>query len=450
MHRALRIGLRVVAALALGACGSSDQDQGVAKSREDLGEPMYGSLAQVQACLNGAAPGGFDPATGQTICRLAPGNYVLDGSFIAGTWRSNLYLGRSGYALRGTSYRTRGGAFGTVITRTSPDVQAMIAVDPGTSNVTIGDVTLNGNRFAFSHNHDNPGRFFPNGCFPDNDSYIDVNIHPAAGPNVHLVNVSLYNAPGTSLQLAAGASADGLYITSARSTGIHMYGNGDRVSGSAIERSGTAAITVHGAGAVVSGNALTLNRYEVSDGVPGGQLNLEPESSRATVTGNSIVGGNYSVYPGNIALIDPMTGMSYACPVVSRPDSLFPMGIVGLEGYGDSHTVANNYVAGNGNGGMLIMGASPWSLLGNTVTQNGSTGYGGGIIFHAYEGRPNVGVAMTSQTISNNYRVGLSLESMVAWGGRGGCDGATVIGGNTVNVTIGANVDPAYVTTCQR
>jgi hypothetical protein len=326
-------------------------------------------------------------------------------------------------------------------------LQALVYVDPAVSDVSIEQLTVNGNRFAFSTNWAN-ATFAP-GCFPSNDSYIDVNVHAAAGANIHISNVSLVNAPGTSLQHASSLRADHLFVSTARSTGIHMYGSGGSVIRSAVERCGTAGITVHGTNEALRSTTLTNNRREQPDGVPGGQLNLEPESVGATIADVTIDGQNYMITGGSIAVTDALTGQAYACPAFSN-SGRFPLGVEGIEGYGARHTLFNVTSRANSSTGMILRAAQNWSVSYTTIDESGITGTGGGLEFLPYLGQDNV-VAFHGLTIKNTHdSFGLHLAGMrVGPGGVGGCDGEIVIQNNPTEVEVGPDVDPVYVNTCR-
>ena len=217
----------------------------------------------------------------------------------------------------------------------------------------------------------------------------------------------------------------GSTITGARSTGVHLYGDAALLDHNTITQSGTAAITVHGGYARILANTLTRNRFEQPDGVPGGQLNLEPSSRFATVSGNTLDGAGYQIGGGPIALVDPLTGAAHTCPAVVDAGGAFPLGVDGVEGYGADHVLDGNTVVNHANTGLLIKGAARWRLNGNNVANNGA-----GVVFLPLWGQPNVDVALTQMTITGSARQGLSLQAMTATGAApAGCSTTTVVGG---------------------
>jgi hypothetical protein len=405
-----------------------------------LAQTQQLTIADLQACLDGRKAGYVDAATGRTVCELAQGTYTLDGNIIPGSSFPQPYINvwQSNYILRGASQT------GTVITRGNAMLQFLIYVNPNVSNVAIESLTLNGNRFQFTQNW--AGQQFDPGCFPSNDAYYDLHIHPAAGTNILISSVSLYNSPGTAVQLTSNAAAQYLDISTARSTGMHMFGNSS-VSDSTVEMCGTAGITVHGSNQSLNNITLTENRHEQPDGVPGGQLNLEPGSSSATVANTTINGNDYMIYPGSISVNDALAGRTYSCPVIIADGVSFPMGVVGIEGYGSRHQLINVTVTRNSDCGVFVRGAQYWTLSGITATGNGNV-YSGGVMFDSYLGQPNVGVVITSLTSTNNRNFGLSLANMLQGGGQGGCNGSISISGNPTNVWFGQNVDSVYQNTC--
>jgi hypothetical protein len=186
----------------------------------------------------------------------------------------------------------------------------MIASSPNITNVTISNLTFDGNRYG-------PGLGL--NCLLGNNTNTDLDLDFGGPPQgTYTVQwVDFINAPGDALHLGGasnvilsnfgqggGIGANGSYhptepgIQSAtRSTAVWIEGTGNGAWYNAISYAGTAAITLNGSTEYAYGNWLIQNRYEMSDtlnGVlqQGGQLVLSPTSTNASVAGNVINGSN--------------------------------------------------------------------------------------------------------------------------------------------------------------
>jgi hypothetical protein len=134
----------------------------------------------------------------------------------------------------------------------------------------------------------------------------------------------------------------------------------------AIANAGTAGIDLQGTTQYVYGNLLVGNRYEISDGSGGGQLDLDQGHANASAAGNVINGINaadpsapwppaavYAVcsdgtycyrYAIGCLIVPPSSG-----PLVQQLDA-------GIEVFGTGHGIFNNEIAQHSGGGILVGG----------------------------------------------------------------------------------------------
>lgn len=285
--------------------------------------------------------------------------------------------------------------------------QAQVIFVPGSSNVKIENLTIDGNRFGFNLGNGA-------GCYPANYSQDDLVIwHNAT--NVEVANVKFYNALDASIDSYGDfAKIHHNEFFTNRSTGIHVHGNGSTVENNRFEEMGTAAVTVHGTNVTVRGNQMLGGRHESPDGIPGGQLNLEPSSVGAIVEGNTIDGRNYSIpRDAMINIHDRLNNMTRQCAAILAPGGWWPIGHDGIEGYGQNHIVRNNTIINNSNNGMIIKGTRMWVIANNLIDHNGS----GVTTLHYDEPQPdnttirisNVNLVIRDTSITNSQGIFVDL-----------------------------------------
>jgi hypothetical protein len=298
------------------------------------------------------------------ICELAP-------SSVPYPVYPTLSIGRSNTIITGG-----GGPGETILVRanSSPTNNDMMGVLNGVTNVTVSNLTFDGNRYGFGINEQGLS------CLGGNAGIYDLNL-TYAGPTTGTFTVEwvdFINAPGTALLLdgpgssvsvsnfgqgGAGIGADGTqYPTSlgqlepadqsaTRSTAVYINGSSNGAWYNHISYAGTAGTTLNGAGQFAYGNWLFQNRYELSDGYGGGVLTLngpgetDPhQSSYALVAGN-VINGNY--WPPQASPPARVNG----CPFPGVNQS------PGVEVYGTGHRLYNNEVYQNTGSGMTFAGS---------------------------------------------------------------------------------------------
>jgi hypothetical protein len=322
---------------------------GTASCSTAVADPI---LAAFRDCIG---PNG----TGAT-CQLAPGTYEVPPPFYDsyGQLRHYLEVGRSGITITGTM---SGGPADTVVRRGSwlatagptpaPATYIMKSSGPFTG-VTISYLTFDGNRYGAGLN-----------CLPGNAEYYDLDL--GAGGAFTVQWVDFINAPGTALVLGGNSTVSlsnfgqgGYGIgpslvpgyespaqTATRSTAIWVGGSDNGAWYNAISYAGTAAITLDGPGQYAYGNLLYSNRYEISDGVQGGQIFVSPSSTWAAVAGNVIDGGDWP---------PPEPQLATGCAAPASPQFN-----AGVEGYGFDHRFYNNEIVNNTGSGMQFAGSEP-------------------------------------------------------------------------------------------
>jgi len=270
-------------------------------------------------------------ASGSGNCELAPNIYTVP---------SELVVGRSNFTIRGTG-ATRSS---TSLRRSVANLYPILRVPSGYS-VAIENLEFDGYRAIFYGD-----------CPPDNLPVFDLDVEGTAAVS----NVNFKSAPGHAARLTWGQIV-GSSFTWSRSTGLMLgrviagsppqyIGNGS-VYASDFSRSGTAAINVQGAGGSrVSGNLLWENRYEMPDGIGGGQLYLEQGSGNVTVDENTIDGNNWQT--GST----PING----CAPPSTPQLAS-----GVEAYGSDLYFYNNSIARHTSVGMGFTGVTNITVSGN-------------------------------------------------------------------------------------
>jgi hypothetical protein len=253
----------------------------------------------------------------------------------------------------------------------SPTLGAMIAAETGSTGVALQWITIDGNRYANGYN-----------CLNPNSAVIDVDFSSMAGNGV-VQYVDFIRSAGTALYIGGssttvsysyfgyGYSGNGLSVSAqqsaARSTNIAI-GNSYAIavngepstwadnSGAwfnTVQYAGTAGVAVqYSQNSYVVGNYLFQNRYEMADGVIGGQLFVADQTTSNLVADNTVDGNEWT------------TGSGTTVNDCSVGAGLAPTGI---EGSGPYTQYDNNWVANNYAWGMLLR---PWSATEplNTIT----------------------------------------------------------------------------------
>lgn len=255
--------------------------------------------------------------------------------------------------------------------------------------VTIHWLTLDGNRQAV-------GQCLGGGPNPGEQAVADLDVASAAVATVQWMN--FIGAPWRGLQLG-GTQGDsgqpstlsysnfgqGFNVpargysrtapeTATRWTSVWMFGDQTGVWHTNIAYSGTGAVGVwNGYRSVIAGNILNFNRYEMSDGISGGQVYIPDNSPApsggycsaifgttdpcyALVADNSINGNYWSTtkyVPGTTDILCS-PGASHQYPL-------------GIEGSGNGHGYYNNSVIQNYGHGILLRPWSPTNPLNNNI-----------------------------------------------------------------------------------
>lgn len=279
-----------------------------------------------------------------STCTLPAGTYTVT---------SAIPVERSGITVRGGSMTPSG----TVLQRGANNSRIM-TVNSGLTGVIIEYLTFDGNRFAV------PG--YNLSCLSGNSNYWDLDLCPGAGScsssgTVTVQYVDFENAPGDALRIAGSPSTVSYSnfsplgsASATRSTAVRLYGSQSGAYYNTIDYAGTAGINVLGSGDYVYGNYLGQNRYEQSDGGPGGQLYLDAGSSNASVTAN-FINGNYWHTTGQ-----PVNGCSTPNNGVTGPS--------GVEAYGSNQYLYNNGVIQNMGTGIQVGGSNPTGPFKITIT----------------------------------------------------------------------------------
>ena len=331
-------------------------------------QTLITNLRDLQQCLIDGWNADRTVYYGDT-CKLAPGVYEVDGS----ATNPVVNIRRGNVTLEGTVVSSRSD---TVIRRASSSVNHLITVG-SYSGVTIQDLTIDGNRYSYGMNCKDA----------QNNPYIDANLSPAA--YVLIQNVDFINAPGTSLTLGGDSvvlqcnfGVQGpTYAT--RATGIYLGGSSHAYYNH-VAFAGTAGINVSGTNQYIYGNTLSKNRYEQSDGVPGGQLflfggtpglNYSDASFNAAVAAN-VINGDYWQTPYGGGVIN-----GCVVPSGGKPS--------GIEVYGTRHRFFNNRVLQHMGTGMQVGGATPTdqiTIAGNDPWDPDPDEYNHFIEFNDYRG----------------------------------------------------------------
>jgi hypothetical protein len=315
-----------------------------------------------------------------------------------------------------------GGVFDTVLRRANPLAgpattdPIMTAQTASVTNVVIQSLAFDGNRYGWRAS--NPGSsldisciYSPHTAYPYDASYVpqwfDLDLH--AGGIFTVQDAEFINAPHTALVLGGNGtstqastvwlSSFGMGIgtknpdgscppgpqswpssigpdgnetwcleptqTATRSTAVYLTDSYTKAELNAIQNAGTAGISLEGTNQVAYYNQLTHNRFEISDGIGGGQLTIwrgfirhQLAPASALVTSNTIDGQNW-VRPAGDGL-EPSTGCEYVpsiypdcetCQPTAHWDQQPPSGV---ESNGYGHAFYDNEIVNNTGGGMAF------------------------------------------------------------------------------------------------
>jgi hypothetical protein len=342
-------------------------------------------------------------------CVLAPGIYNVGDSKDDPTG-GPLYIGR-GTSTTPFTIKGGGGPGDTTLVRAVSSIPYIMYANPGTSDVTISNLTFDGNRF---------GPQAGLSCLPGNSPYWDLDL--TTGGKFTVQWVDFINAPATALDLGGVGSSVSLSTfgqggfgygpngqqgaetageTATRSTAVYLEGSVNGAWYNYISYAGTAGITMNGSGQYAYGNQLFQNRYEISDGSGGGQVALTPASSNGTVAGNVIDGNSWPPfpYPALLTGCQPPASQQYNS---------------GTETYGFGHVFYNNEIEKHTGSGMAFAGSNPTGDItissANPFDPSDTPRYveasaAGGIVFLGpNEGwtQPAVGVMLDDVLVQNN------------------------------------------------
>lgn len=363
------------------------------------------------------SPGQLQNCIGSTgtarTCVLAQGRHPVN---------TPLRIQRSGITVMGW-----GGPGDTTVYRNHANVVQIMVADANVSDVTIKNLTFDGNRYG-------PGLGL--NCLPGNAHFYDLDLSSGGKFTVQWAN--FINAPGWALIFKGygssvslsnfgrgghGYAPDGSLRdlteqeSATRSTAIWIEGSYNGAWYNAISHAGTAAINLHGSHQYAYGNLLYQNRYEISDGVGGGQLFLDRDSSAATVTGNVIDGNQWPPYVQG----QPPPGLATGCqlPNIAQFNA-------GVEAYGWDHYFFNNEIERHTGSGMQLAGSNPTGRI-TISSQNPSDpsdtpryiemNKAGGIVFLGPYWSPEwplaaQGVALYKVNVRNNARFDVTLDGL--------------------------------------
>ena len=385
------------------------------------------NLTDLQTCIG---PFG-NPNSG--TCILSPTSYTVH------LTPGYLLIGRSNVTISGG-----GGPGDTTLVRGDQSLPYIMR-NNGASNVTISNLTFDGNRYGFGTGG------VGNSCLIGNAPFYDLD---TSGGAVTVEWVDFINAPGTALVVGGAGSTvsvsnfgqggygiapdstfrhESCAESATRSTAVYVT-DGTGAWYNAISYAGTAGITLSGNGQYAYGNFLFNNRYEISDwyvGPPtvacpggtsqhclqqGGQLTLTGDltqtlsggcpgytcSSDASVAGNVIIGNNWPPLTG------PYPAQATGCPWGSG--SAFNAGI---EAYGFGHSFYNNEVNTTTGSGMQLAGSNP---TGN-ITISSLNPFNPSDPTRAIEGNANGGIVFLGPITNSSFTysaVGVSLNDVIA------------------------------------
>ncbi|MBZ5728805.1 MAG: hypothetical protein LAP87_27975 [Acidobacteriia bacterium] len=257
----------------------------------------------------------------------------------------------------------------------------MTVFDSTITNVTIQNLTFDGNRYGFGQNglgiscqraqllqidlFLTPDFYLPGGSFtvkwvnfinsPDTALFMagDGDGKTTAGSTVAMSN---FGMGGWGIGAYGGTTEhnESPQESATRFTAVYIKGSYGGAYYNNIFNAGTAGITLEGSHQYAYGNLLGANRYEISDGVGGGQLTLYPDSSYASVVGNVINGNcwpsSLSQYLSTRATGCPAVPDQYGRWIWQKPN--------GVDANGIGHVFYNNEIEQHMSGGMEVNLAS--------------------------------------------------------------------------------------------
>jgi len=332
----------------------------------DVTASVITTLEGLRNCIG--AQGGVLGYT--STCQLAPNLYQSDPSYPAYSISDTLTIGRSGITIIGL---ITSGPADVTLRRTNALMKSiMAAASTSITDVTITELTFDGNRYAFGTGGAGLS------CLLDQLVYRDLSLadmstwpHPSGGTFI-VQSVDFINAPDTALVMAGNstvsysnfgqggagvlgangsAQSESGPQTATRFTAVYLDGSYPAGAWSNnISYAGTAGITLSGTNQTAYGNQLFGNRYEVSDGSGGGQLTLWNNASYSSVAANTIDGN--SQWPP--AYIYQTQGYTFAtgCPITPLPPNRQTNG--GVEASGIGIRFYNNEITATSGSGMAI------------------------------------------------------------------------------------------------
>ncbi len=396
-----------------------------------------------QDCLNNTSGTPTNPLT----CELLPGIYTVYGY-------ASLTIGASNLVITGG-----GGPGETTLRRgssslTLESIMTVVAGAATVTNVTISNLTFDGNRFG-------PGLGMS--CGTENNSWdLDLSLPPPGQPGSGTTGaftvewVDFINSPATALLLGGAGSTvsvsnvgqggtgylpGGGYGTqtvpgqmATRFTGISIT-DGTGAWYNNISYAGTAGLALgglSGAPQYAYGNKLTQNRYEMPDTSPipgfgcptapclnqGGQLFVS--GTNVSIAANVIVGNGWP----------SVASPPYPLPATNCPLANGTAANAGVEAYGFGHSFYNNEINTNTGSGMSFAGsvatgditissANPWDPIGPTgdTTRSINRNSNAGISFlgpstNAAFTNPAVGVTLDDVVVQSNAKFAVVLDSV--------------------------------------
>lgn len=328
---------------------------------------VVSNLADLQTCIG---TGGSAYST----CQLSPGVYSVS---------TPLQTQRSNFTITGTM---SAGPADTVLTRGVSTLPYILEDQSGVTNVTIQYLTFDGNRYGFGIQ--GQGISCLNSLASGSHTQATVvDLYLRQGGSFTVQWVDFINSPDTALWLSGGstlsfsnfgqgtapgsssigpggyAPAGGLYgyQSGSRFTSAVLSGGsagppatvGSGAWYNAIAYAGTAGAAVDGYDQTIYGDQLIANRYEMSDGAPGGQLVLWQgwigTAAYTSVAGSVINGANYTWTDSTATgCTKPLYGNPPGTPEVG------PFTSSGAEVNGIGHRFFNNEVSQHEGGGIAV------------------------------------------------------------------------------------------------
>ncbi len=440
------------------------------------------SLAQLQDCIAGyGASLGYSTldSNGNVSCQLAPGAYLVPFTDSSGNQQIQLTIGRSGIWIEGqmaagpadVTLRRIDTSVNYIMTAASCTYSSSCPFGPQSlpvTGVTIEYLTFDGNRYGFgiqgqgisclnspltpfTAQQETTQWFeeFSYGQLQRIDVYLDL------GGTFTLEWLDFINSPDTALYLSGygssvstsnfgqggtGIAPDGTYRqelaeeSATRFTAARIVGSNNGAWYNAVSYAGTAGLDFNGTVQYAYGNLLVNNRYEISDGSGGGQMDLDSQSSYAQVAGNVVNGqswpstapytptnGEYSYRYATGCLITPPVQIINSVPV---PQPITQQGDAGIEVNGPGHGLYDNEFEQHTGSGMAIGG----NVITNQITISSANpsdssdtsryvegNQGGGIVVLGANGgfSPNItGLVLDAVLVRNNAYGGVLLDSV--------------------------------------